>query len=543
MNSVQTGSPPINPDDRVTRALLWLAGLIPLLAGLGHAFLAAPMVSRDTSVGLQIWQNMRHGGGWNELSLPDPANIAGSCTHFVTWWSPGQYIPAGLLMQLGLTPGSAVLVVSLLSAWSLTAGIWKLSRALGAAPRAAAWAALAAAASWHTLYSFGMFIGGEAALLAVWPWIALVVSQLRGHPWRQLTVLPLLFLVGSFAKLSFGLYAVGLLAFLWLEEIRPGGLSPGRILQVSARLAVILLVYAGLLYWLFLQRDPSPVSGSAENHTPFLTIAGFALNGPWLAATGGGSFLGRLFMQGGLTPEAGWLKLSPALLVTGLAALYFYSRAMVSPRSLFRLAGVVSLVAALLLMILWLRGANISLEDRHLRPAGVLLLAAGAQFAGPVQPSWHRHTARTVLLLTVLFGLGATMQRVVNIRRHGIRLASGISLTGLDPAVLARLRLIDSDPATGLVYLPQPELALIMQQARVLPTDAVIHDIAWLAADTRAGRVSGLHLVLPSLFALDGRAAAIRASFTGYAEHEWRHTRISDWDFWQAPLPAGPRTP
>jgi prepilin signal peptidase PulO-like enzyme (type II secretory pathway) len=229
-------------------------------------------------------------------------------------------------------------------------------------------------------------------------------------------------------------------------------------------------------------------------------------------------------------------------MVTGLAALYVYVRAMGSPLPLFRLAGVVSLVSCLLLAILWLRGANISLEDRHLRPAGVLLLAAGAQLAGPAQPPWIPRLARAVLLLAVLFGLGATIQRIGNIRHHGIRLENGTSLTGLDPAVLARLRQIDADPATGLVYLPQPELALMMRRARVLPTDAVIHDRAWLAADARAGRVPDLQLVLPGWFVLDGRAEAIRSSFTGYAEQEWHRTRVGDWDFWQAPRPPHQRT-
>ncbi len=498
------------------------------------------MVSRDTSVGLVIWQNMQVGGGWNQLDLPDPANIALSKPVFVTWWSPGQYVPTGLLLQLGLPLGSAVLAVSLLSALSLAAGMHKLSRALGATPDVAAWTALVTVASWHTLYSFGMYVGGEAVLLAVWPWIVLATWHLRARPWLQLTVLPPLFLLGSFAKLAFGIYAVGLLGFLWLEESRANKFDLNSLLKTSVRLAGIFSVYVGLLYWLYLGRGPSPVSGQAGSNNEILTVVGFALNAPWLAATGGGSFLGRIFMLVGLTPEAGIHKLSPVLFVTGFTALFIYWRALCSSQSLFRLAGTISLVAVLLLAGLWLRGANISLEDRHLRPAGVLLLAAGAQLAGGVQPRWIMFSARVVLVLAVGFGLGAFAQRVDNIRQQALRLPNGISLTGLDSAMLARMEQLDSPDAGRLVYLPQPEMALLMSRARLLPTDAVIHDRAWLAIDTRHGRVAELILVLPAGFAHDGRADTIRGSFVDYTDDEWQRTRVGAWDFWRAASPARP---
>jgi len=69
-------------------------------------------------------------------------------------------------------------------------------------------------------YAFGHFIGGEVAQIAVWPWGIFAAWKLRKHTIALIVVLPLIFLIGAFGKHSFAIYALAILAFLWINALR-----------------------------------------------------------------------------------------------------------------------------------------------------------------------------------------------------------------------------------------------------------------------------------------------------------------------------------
>ena len=507
---------------------------LPLLLVACGWWVAPPLLWSDTATGMLAWRNFVAGGRWNTISEPSAINLALNTEQTVTWWSPGQYVPLGLLQSAGFSLGAGVLVLALLAAWSLTAGMVRLARTLGEPEASLPWIALAVAASWHTLYAFGMFIGGEVALIAMVPWVALLAWSLRHHPVRLIILLPPLFLLGSFAKHSFAIYALGLLAFLWQESLRGRAPTLRNWISGSWPLAAVGLVYLLGRHIVF-PGGPGPADPGQINYTAAESV-GFASLGPILAATGGGSFIGRIFMIFGLPAELGWQQYAPIIVWIVPLPLILYLALCRGYRALERLAGIIALTYVTVLALLLWRGGSISLDDRHFRPAGVLLLAALAGAAVHAARAWLRHAARACLILVIVFGIGAALQRH-HFMRHSVYPSAGhISITDMPPAAQAELRRIDAT-AIGtdqVIYLPKPELSVLVHHARLIVNDAVTREAAWFASLSYKGRVSSLTLVLPAIFNRDGRGVAARNSFTDYPESCWTRRSVQGWDFWQA---------
>lgn len=494
------------------------------------------MLWSDTATGLLAWRHFVAGGTWNTLPLPDPADIARVTEQAVTWWSPGQYVPLGLLNLAGVPLGTAMLLLAFAAAVATGIGLAALARALGAPERALPWIAIGVTGGWHALYAFGMFNGGETAQIAVWPWIALAAWRLRTRPLASVAILPGLFLIGSFAKHSFAIAALALLIFLWLEALRGSPRDARHLCRATWPIAAIGILYIVGRRLVF-DAGASPADPGQASHT-FTAMWGFGAFAPWFAATGAGSVAGRIFHATGLAFERGWAVLGlPLTLLSPLPlALYAWMTRRRAP--LARLAGLTCLVTIGVLFVLLWRGGSISLEDRHYRPAGVLLLAAGvaAGFDGSRRLAW---VTRGLVSAIVLYGLGALLQRHLTLGHRFFPAENGVAVSDVPRPVLAEIFRVAraGDDGRSLLYLPNPTLAVPGPPGRLLVTDAIDRDAAWIAAQPRHGRVPRLTLVLPARFDPDGRAAALRASFVDYRPDEWTRRRLDDWDFWQARTP------
>lgn len=512
---------------------LWPAAIPPLLGLLSGVFIAPPLLWSDTATGLLSWRHYAGGGTWNTLALPDPVDIARTIETTVTWWSPGQAMPLGLLTTAGLPLGPAMLLLALISAIVFALGLALLSRDLGASESALSWIATGATGCWSTLYAFGMFNGGEIALIAVWPWIAWTTWKLMPHPVIFSLGLPILFLLGSFAKHSFAVYGLALLVFLWVEALRR---TPHRI---PAKIgATMPFVIAGLLYMIgrqFLFDQGVSPSDPGQIEHPFAVTWGFGAIAPVLAATGAGSAIGRIFFVLGMTFEEGWNKLSWPLLILSPLPLVIYAWLSMRLRPLERFAGVACLSAFAVLFVLMWRGGSISLEDRHYRPAAALLIAViGSACTAPSHrlALWARFTISAI----VIFGLAAMLQRHISMRTNTYPAGDGSGLADMPSRVLAKTREIAATNTSdgSLIYLPTPALGPVVPQGRLLVTDLLARDATWIASQHWHGRVPLLTLILPVRLANDGRAAMLRSSFVDYAPTDWTRRTIDDWDFWQA---------
>lgn len=513
----------------------YLPALAPIVTALALAtFLAPPQISPDTATGLLAWKNYASGGTWNTLALPDPTDIARTVEEPVTWWSPGQYAPLGLLVSAGLSLGNGMILLALISALSTVTGCVLLARSLGAPPAAWPWIAAAVAGTWHGLYPFGMFIGGEAVQIALWPWVALLAWQVRDRPWVLIGTLPPLLLLGTLGKHAFAIWALALLAFVWIERLRPNWRVPAACWRATWPVVAAGLAYL-LLRTLALPTSSSAPSDPGQLHRTFAMALGFNAHAPLFAATGAGSVIGRVFFLLGLDYEEGWNQLALVLAVVAPLSLVGYGWLAWRNRALERFAGIVALVGVGVLLILMWRGGSISLEDRHHRPSGLLLLMVVA--AASVSSVRHLSIlARFLVVTVVIFGVGASWQRHRTLHRLGIAVVHRVSIPDLSVAAARALQQATASTigTDAIVYLPNPVLTVAASGGRLLVTDAVDRDSTWIAQRPYRGRVSAVLLVLPSAFANDDRAASLRASFLDYRPQEWTHQRIDGWDFWQA---------
>jgi len=195
--------------------LVFPAALAPALLGVFCAtFIAPPMLSSDTSVGLFTWYNFMEGGTWNSVRTVDPSNIAQSMEY------PAAWVPLGLLHSAGVRLGTAITIISAAGTLALGLGGAALAWAMQAPRHTLPWITLAVCTTHHAFYAFGFFYGGEVAQVAVWPWAIFLAWKLRKRTLPLIIILSTILLTGAFGKHSFAIYALSILAFLWTEAFR-----------------------------------------------------------------------------------------------------------------------------------------------------------------------------------------------------------------------------------------------------------------------------------------------------------------------------------
>ena len=529
------------------RLPLILAFTVPLLAYLISWHIAPPSLNTDSATGFAAWETWRNGGPWNHRIAPDYTDIAQNEFYSVAWWSPGQYMLPGLLRLLGLDWLQAARLSTLAAAWFAVFGVWLLGRRLDLSPAQASLAALACAVGCGTLHTFGMFWGGDIFLAGIAPFVYLAALRLFEKPLAtNFAVFFLACLSALFCKHGGILVVVGALAFVGLESLRERGarlFSDARPWLAGGG----SVIACTLARWLWMGSGPTP-GDAGQVSTPPLTGIGFALNGPWFALTGSGSLLSWLLQRGGHSATEGWRLVSPWLLASGLAATSLVCWLGLRPASArpWRLAACAWVVTIGLLCILYLRGASVSIDERHFRAASAPLAIALAFAALPPAPrSIPRVVSLALLLLTLALGTAAHVRRVgllANLTRGPV---SGFTQPELD-AGDARL-LAAACPTDATLLITHAAHSLEFPGRRILSTDAYFREAEDLRRWRFAGTVPLLLVPVPRFYDEDGRGAILRASFVDVPAIAWQSIDIGNWRLWSAetrtPLPSKKNAP
>ena len=506
--------------------LFW-AGLILLVVTYAviEALWARPMVWADSAAGFNVWDSMRAGASWNCYSEPDPANIARNHEVFRTWWSPGQYVPVGLLTLTGLSLGVSIVVVTLVGVLIGLAGCWRLFKAWEFPEPVVMTSVAIIALGWHTSFLFGMFNGGELALFAGFPWIALAATRLADKSRWLLVALPPLFLIGAFLKLSFPLIALALCAGLWLGRND----TPWRINGSALRLACVLCgsfaLFYIILWMLFLSRGSMPGDAGQVEYAKSL-LFGFSATGPLLATGAFASLISRAVFFPGASLLGNWNDLGEVLCLLIVPALALYALAWLkTPGHRYRgmLVGFV-LGYCVLFTLLYYRGASISIDDRHFRPAAIVLIPGLAQagfFTGRI---WLRRILIGLALLTVIYGLAGFANRVNYIRsidNVGIRGCTQNVSSRSATTLLHTLDLAIPVAEGSTVYVTSPTISLDISRMRIIQTHADQESSAALGEKHYLGRVNNL-LIITSATTSAKQLTAILKSFVSYKQSAWR---------------------
>ena len=546
--SPQADRPRIDPVTWLpVRVWLLLAAAIPLVY-FAVSLWCPPTINSDSVIGFLTWESMQAGAAWNHLRLADHADLTRDHDSFVSWWSPGQYLLCAPWQGLGLNLGQSVSLTVLLSEWLGLAGLWRLFRWLGCAGNVAAVAVFLVSAGWCMGHFYGMYWGGDVVLFGFTPWLLLVAVAARNSGALSALLFPLLFLFGTFLKLTFPVVALGLLLF-WLVT-RYGWvprLDRAR-LRDAALFALSLAVSISLLYWIFLQYGETGFSRQSHNRTFSLAVS-FAFDAPFLSAFSLGTFLDRIILYPLHPLVSSYEAVDPWLWLLVPFALWTYVLALRhAPTPLYRDL-LASLLLALIGTFVWFywRGSEVGFSDRYYRPAGFLLLPA-------LIGAWRERDRVVRIFLGSLFafslayGLASFLLRTHHLRQHASVGARGFSQPNITPPALVALDQINARLPAGsaLVHVPTIELALEVTRQR-RSSGHGLHDTAEdLARQLYHGRPGCVVVPLPDVFAADGRADRVLDSFVDLPHSQWHSYATGDWRFYyqgcDLPSLLGPST-
>jgi len=537
-----------HPKPRVTSdafpfGVIIASALCPALLGLACAvFISPPLFFSDTAVGFMTWLNFIDGGTWNTILTLDQTNIAQSAEMPISWWAPGQYVPAGTLHSLGLSIGTASLIVAFIGTLLFGLGLALLAHEMGMPRRGLIWLTVATCSTQYMFLAFGVFMGGEVAQSAVWPWAAFVALRLRERPISLICLLPFILILGAFAKHSFAIYALAILVFLWIEALRNLRGNTGMALSwkplwlSSYPIFVVGVLFAVGRHFLI---DTSFTPGTQGlEHRSFYQSLGYSVYGPLLALSGIDKSVAYFSHHlAGVTPEDLWSKLGPMLTLLSILPLGLYFWLSCRRLPIDRIAGIVSLVAGGVFFILLWGGGAISFDSRHYQPASMLLLmSVAARVATPNR--LLSLASSTILIGVILFGCCTLLQRHIKMRspRLGLYRDNTEHLThGTPQSVISELRKIAKEKHSVIILISANQ-GCVLNSSRDPTTRFLLIDDEkeYEEKAVRYGRVPRLALAMRNKGIDLERAPLLRESFKDYSPEEWVSHELDGWVIWQA---------
>jgi hypothetical protein len=511
--------------------LVLAIGVVAVLTAI--SLTAPPFIGYDPAYGWLRWQSFLAGAPFDTVLEPDAADIARDTLARETWWSPGQYLVPGLLTLLGLRLGTAVVIIGALSNLAMLFGWLAVLRAFGLGGRVAmAAVACMATLRWSTSV-YGLNSGGEVLLQAVTPWIVLAAVRLPRLSAPAAAAIAFLVVGAAFvAKLNGIIVAVAAFAAVgvtaWTRERRPtAGLIHGAA-------GVLIAVAANYAFW-YRGRAQTHVGGGGDAFDMIHVL--FAVTAPWTSALAWQDLLAWLLQRPGAELIASRSVLIGLFMAPFAAALAFVTlryRAHDKPEAepeaaLRRFALLFAGFFTLAMLLLYALRAPLPLEERHYRPAGMLILLCLLTVA--LRPSVPR-AVRTVLAALLfgmsLYGLASFTARAIRASAAPRDPLTWTIQQNADAEALAALRAAFArEGGDAVFYLAAPELATALPPgARVFVGAPDLIAIEKLAASRRAGRAKGSVYVLVGRALPDDKVRAILGSFTAYDPARWQKTEF-----------------
>lgn len=517
------------------RKLAWgVLFALPVVYGV-VGFLVPPAVGADASWGLWTWQSHLRGAPWNCYWNVNPQDIAADTPTFLACFTPGQYLVPVLLATLGLSLPQAVMVTTLACTIAGLLGVKALFRHFGLPDRASLLACGAMAGAYWITSPFNTYPGGEVLLFGVLPWVALWTLRLAGSPSAKLLLLPLLFLLAAFMKLSAAPILLSLIAGLLLLSFRRRSHHRLRALLASAALQLsFFAVFYGLLWWLHTSRGwTAALERLSFTHATEKAL--FALGAPLGSALSGFQILNRLiFHPEGLQSALGSPRALVCLALVALAAVPVIVAVIRSQWKNVAYSSIaLGVTAAMAAMMFLLTQGEVYLEERHFRFAGILLLPGTIELALAAKSRALKCATALVLIVAIGFGLSSWVAKVR--RNHAAPKVAGFTFLEADREVVAAIEALDASLNTGnnLFFFPTPEwLPIVRHNRAAAPHNDSIERTFFTQAQRFRGTVDNLILILPAAMALDERAARVASGFPGMSG--WRHCQVGAYAFLHA---------
>ncbi len=530
-------------------ATFWAAIILHAVFALVGWFVP-PSMNSDSATGFYVWDSWRAGAPWNHMIVPDSADLARDASFFQSWWSPGQYLVVAPWQLLGLSLGHAIVIGGFVATLAALLGFWRLYRTYGFGEAPAGWAVLAVACNWTLARTYGDFMGGETALLAVLPWVILAMRRAVEAGTLSWLAIPALYWLGAMAKNSYIPIGAGLIA--GLRGLRLWGrpwLSAPKFTEL-ARWAGWFALGHFLFWFTYLRLGTAPGADFGGRIHPDWWISAFRVLGfPISAIYSLGNILGRIFLHPSHPLVSDMAALWPLHALVAAAAVgisvWLLRREFSLRPAWARLVLGVTLanLAFFGLVLLWRDPAG--LEERFFKPVAFLFLPALVAVAGGGRPRWLGSLLCAALVVSSLYGVASYANRahyLAGLANPGFR---GTTQNVLSADGLRVLHALDAAlPPRSLVVVPSPEMALEVRRVRVLPTHAVMMETAQLSALRYHGRTGNLVVLVDDRMITSGKAGDLLSSFSDYPSDSWTVHRYGEWSFYhQGPFDRWPTPP
>jgi len=516
---------------RATVLAFILCGLFTLTS-----LIVPPSLSHDAAWGMQEWRTLAAGGPINTIISPDPADISRDQTSLVTWWSPGQYLIPGILTLLGIRLGTALTITTGASLLCCLLGWIQVAKHFALSPRTATLAVLFLATFRYSTLPFGIYNGGEILLQGITPWLILAgcyvpfTSAIRAAGLASLAIW-----IAFFAKLTGVMVAsAALLAGSVEALVRVRRITGG---MVAGAFGAILAF--GSLYVAWFSRGATPASGTGWSFR-FGDVF-FSLAAPWGAGVSWMDMVTSLLFNPrhpvvGAAAENGafsgmlWFLLPPILFfVTVILKGWKPHAGEVNLTGLLIIVACLYGVSAVAMSIIFSHGGDVSLEERHLRAAGMLIFVCVLAVADRLpRNSGSRIAVGALCVVMSLFGWIAFAYRARSMKPGELDPYSRTRQPSANQNALEFVRAaFTREGRDALFVVPSPDAVSAMPpDARILSHQIEFEPKATISARTYNGKVPGhVYVIIPTRFAESDKEILLLKEFKNYSFDGWvRHS-------------------
>jgi len=217
----------------------------------------------DSIYGFLAYKGTLQTGQFNVIAVVAPENINQVQTHFVSWWSPGQWLAPGLFQYgAGIRPGIAAILVTVLFSVSGLAGYYKLFTFYRFPPGISLMALFCITISSSFFRNYILYQGGEIISFGIFPWFLLYLLRLKELTLGKGILLTLFFLACFVAKTTLVIYCAAALIYKMVENGLQGFARTRQITalrQINGYYAFPLAISLAVIQFFFLDKGPVPV--------------------------------------------------------------------------------------------------------------------------------------------------------------------------------------------------------------------------------------------------------------------------------------------
>ncbi len=477
-------------------------------------FFNPPAVFPDPGMGFQVLRSMRMGSAFNTIASPDQSDISQNYSHFLTWWSPGQYLVPWLFSFGLFNTGQAVAITVTICQIAGLAGFYLFFKKVGFTPLISAVSLVFIMFQQAFVVPYVFYNGGEILLFAFVGWFLYGCAALERSGIKLVLFVLFSGWVGFFCKSSFlWMYAAGL-CFIWLR-LSSNHTGIGKKLKMGLWLAIPGIASLTCIYLFFLSKGESPATVSRGLKLT-LQAFGFPLASPLLSGLSIDDMLhGLIFHTGKPIVELSWSVIIIALLAIASIKLIIGIWRHVPDKNYRLFIAVFYIVAVLFFGLTYLRQLTISYEARHFRILGILIVPGIIYLLSRLRVGYQMLFALIPIGIAFI-SLGYVIRGYQKNKTSTAKGISGLSQPNIDQQSLNYIMKLDRTNTNAIFVFVSNDIGLEIRHNRIINLPPIGADLKIDMDDYRyEGHAGPLYIVLPESYA-GPREKMIMKSFPGY---------------------------